>query len=95
MNLEFDGPIWYWKGPAPHHFVTVPDEEAALIEEVASAVTYGWGCIPVAGEIGDTAFTTSLFPKDGGYIVPVKAAVRRAEGVGQGDTVAVRLSIDV
>jgi hypothetical protein len=95
MDLEFDGPIWFWKGPAPHHFVTVPDEESTIIEEVAHAVTYGWGCIPVAGEIGGTAFTTSLFPKDGGYIVPVKAAVRRAEGVGEGDHVRVRLSIDV
>jgi hypothetical protein len=95
MDLEFDGPIWFWKGPAPHHFVTVPDEESTIIEEVARAVTYGWGCIPVAGEIGGTAFTTSLFPKDGGYIVPVKAAVRRAEGVGEGDHVRVRLSIDV
>ena len=95
MDLEFAGPIWYWKGPAPHHFVTVPDEESALIDEVAHIVTYGWGCIPVSGEIGDTAFTTSLFPKDGGYIVPVKVAVRRAEGVGEGDEVAVRLRIDV
>jgi hypothetical protein len=95
MNLEFAGPIWFWKGPAPHHFVTVPDEESGAIEEVATAVTYGWGCIPVTGEIGETPFTTSLFPKDGGYIVPVKAAVRRAEGVAEGDVVTVRLVIDV
>jgi hypothetical protein len=95
MNLEFSGPIWFWRGPAPHHFVTVPDEEAAAIEEVSAAVTYGWGCIPVSGEIGETPFTTSLFPKDGGYIVPVKAAVRRAEGVAEGDTVKVRLVVDV
>jgi Domain of unknown function (DUF1905) len=95
VNLEFDGPIWYWRGPAPHHFVTVPEEESAVIEEIAHAVTYGWGCIPVAGEIGGTAFTTSLFPKDGGYIVPVKAAVRRAEGVAEGDHVTVRLTIEV
>ena len=95
MNLEFAGPIWFWKGPAPHHFVTVPDGEAAVIGDVAAAVTYGWGCIPVSVEIGDTTFTTSLFPKDGGYIVPVKAAVRKAEGVAEGDVVNVRLAIDV
>jgi hypothetical protein len=95
MNLEFTGRIWFWKGPAPHHFVTVPDEEAAAIEEVSTAVTYGWGCIPVSGEVGGTPFTTSLFPKDGGYIVPLKAAVRRAEGLGEGDTVTIRLNVDV
>jgi uncharacterized protein DUF1905 len=95
VNLEFAGPIWYWKGPAPHHFVTVPEEESSVIEEIATAVTYGWGCIPVAGEIGATPFTTSLFPKDGGYIVPIKAAVRRAEGLCEGDVVTVRLAIDV
>ncbi|HSS68989.1 MAG TPA: DUF1905 domain-containing protein [Nocardioidaceae bacterium] len=95
MNLEFSGPIWYWRGPAPHHFVTVPEGESAVIGDIAAAVTYGWGCIPVTGEIGETPFTTSLFPKDGGYIVPVKADVRRAEGVGEGDRVSVRLTIDV
>ena len=95
MDLEFTGPIWYWRGPAPHHFVTVPEGDAAVIADVAAAVTYGWGCIPVGVEIGDSAFTTSLFPKDGGYIVPVKAAVRRDEGLGEGDVVTVRLAIDV
>jgi hypothetical protein len=95
MDLEFEGPIWFWKGPAPHHFVTVPEGDSAVIGDIAAAVTYGWGCIPVSVEIGDTTFTTSLFPKDGGYIVPVKASVRRAERIGEGDVVSVRLAIDV
>jgi hypothetical protein len=27
MNVEFSGELWFWKGPAPWHFVTVPEEE--------------------------------------------------------------------
>jgi len=93
MDLQFTGEVWFWRGPAPFHFVTIPDEESAEIEEIASDVTYGWGCIPVTGRIGRTTFTTSLFPKDGGYIVPIKVAVRRAERIELGDTVDVRLTV--
>ena len=94
MDLEFTGEIWFWRGPAPHHFVTVPEDECEEIAQVAAFVTYGWGCIPVSGQVGDTRFTTSLFPKDGGYIVPLKAKVRRDEGLDVGDTVAVRLTVE-
>jgi hypothetical protein len=50
--------------------------------------------IPVSAQIGATRWTTSLFPKDGGYLVPVKAAVRQSEGLVVGDTVLVRLTVD-
>jgi hypothetical protein len=94
MHLEFSGELWFWKGPAPWHFVTVPDEECAEIAAAAPFVTYGWGCIPVRGHIGETEFQTSLIPKDGGYLVPVKTAVRRAEALELGDVVPVRIVID-
>jgi hypothetical protein len=58
-------------------------------------VTYGWGMIPVAVRIGDTEWTTSLWPKDGGYIVPLKAATRKVEDIEVGDVVEVRLTVDV
>jgi hypothetical protein len=93
--LEFSGEIVHWRGPAPFFFVPVPDEESGAIESIASAVTYGWGCIPVKARIGTTDFTTSLFPKEGGYMVPVKVAVRRKEGVELGDPVSVRLELDI
>lgn len=95
MQLEFSGEIFYWRGPAPYHYVAVPEDEATEIEEVSAQVSYGWGVIPVAVRVGETDFTTSLFPKDGGYLVPVKDAVRRAEGLDLGDTVELRLTIDV
>jgi hypothetical protein len=94
LQVEVRGDIWYWRGPAPFHFVTVPDEESAHLRSVAKGVTYGWGMIPVRARIGATEWTTSLFPKDGRYVVPVKDAVRRAEEVDQGDRVVVRLTVD-
>jgi len=93
MELEFDGVVWFWRGPAPWHFVTVPLEQCEAIAEVANAVTYGWGMVPVVVRIGKTEWTTSLWPKDDGYIVPIKTAVRRAEGVELDDVVALRLVI--
>lgn len=95
MELEFSGELWFWRGPAPWHFVTVPDEDCELLQATSSAVTYGWGMIPVGARIGATDWTTSLWPKDGRYIVPVKTVVRRAEGLDVGDVVTVRLVVDV
>jgi hypothetical protein len=95
MELEFDGEIIHWRGPSPFHFVTVPDEPSAALESVKSLVTYGWGAIPVQARIGDTDFTTSLFPKGELYLVPVKDAVRRAEQLSVGDVVTVELRLDV
>ena len=92
-ELSFSGEIWYWRGPSPFHFVTVPAPQAAEIRDVAREVTYGWGMIPVDVRIGGTQFQTSLWPKDGGYIVPIKDVVRRTEEVDDGDVVDVRMTI--
>ena len=93
MDLDFTGEIWHWRGPSPYYFVTVPDEECLHLHAVSTIVTYGWGMIPVRARIGGTEWRTSLFPKDGLYVVPVKDAVRLAEDLDEGDTVTVRLTI--
>jgi hypothetical protein len=93
LQLTFAGEIWHWRGPSPFYFVTVPEDESAELHAVANMVTYGWGVIPVTATMGDTTWTTSLFPKDGGYLVPIKAAVRNAEKVELGDTVAIVLDV--
>lgn len=93
MELRFQGDVWEWRGPAPFHFVTVPPAEAELIADLAPAVTYGWGMIPATVRIGGTAIATSLWPKDGGYVVPLKAALRAPEGVGLGDEVELVLTL--
>jgi len=95
VELEFSGEIWQWRGPAPYYFVTVPEEESLELQAVSTAVTYGWGMIPVEVSVGDTSWTTALWPKDGRYVVPLKDWVRRAEGLELGDVVEVRLTVDV
>jgi len=93
MNIEFDGKIIFWRGPAPWFFVAVPEEQSEDLKAISSFVTYGWGVIPVRVRIGNTEFQTSLFPKDGRYLVPIKASVRKAEKLEEGDTVTVRLEV--
>ena len=93
MNLKFDGKIWHWRGPAPYYFVTVPAEESSDLKAISGAVTYGWGVIPVRARIGQTEFQTSLFPKAGAYLVPLKDRVRQAENLREGDTVTIQLEV--
>jgi hypothetical protein len=93
MDIEFTGEIWFWKGPAPWFFVTVPADESRDIKAISNAVTYGWGVIPAHVQIGKTEYRTSLFPKEDRYLVPIKASVRKAEHLEEGDTVTVRLEI--
>lgn len=93
MNIEFEGEIWFWQGPAPWFFVTVPEKQCEELYTLSGTVTYGWGMIPATVQIGKTTWTTSLFPKDGRYIVPIKASVRKAENLEEGDTVSVRLEV--
>ncbi|MFD1541074.1 DUF1905 domain-containing protein [Nonomuraea guangzhouensis] len=68
MNVEFSGLMWFWRGPAPWHFITVPEEECGELAATSAFVTYGWGMIPVTARIGETGWQTSLFPKGGRYI---------------------------
>ena len=93
MNFEFSGKIFIWKGPAPWFFVAVPAKESHDINSIAGLVTYGWGVIPVHVRIGKTKWKTSLFPKNGRYLVPIKASVRTAEKLEKGDKVTVRLEV--
>jgi hypothetical protein len=93
MALEFSGTIWYWAGPAPWFFVSVPEEQCVALKAASRLVTYGWGMIPVRVQIGETTWKTSLFPKDDRYILPIKASVRKAETLAEGDLVTVNLEV--
>lgn len=93
LTRRFRGELWYWRGPSPYHFITVPPDAAAAIKAVAAEVTYGWGMIPARVRIGGSTWETALWPKNGGYIVPIKDAYRAAEGLTLGDIVEVELVV--
>ena len=93
MIIDFKGKIFYWRGPAPFLFVAVPEKQSQDIKSVSGLVTYGWGVIPVRAQIGETEWKTSLFPKDGRYLVPIKMSVQKAENVTVDDNVSIRLEI--
>lgn len=93
MDVTFTGPVWYWRGPAPYYFVTVPAEASQRLKAVAGLVSYGWGVIPVSAQVGQTRWSTSLIPKDGLYLLPLKDSVRAAERLNLEDVIAVQLSV--
>lgn len=93
MKIEFHGEIWYWRGPSPFYFVTVPDPQCEALRAISSYVTYGWGMIPVKARIGQTEWKTSLFPKDGRYLVPLKDRIRKLEQLEEGQEVRVELEV--
>jgi hypothetical protein len=92
-EVTFGGEIIEWRGPSPYYFVPLPDDAAEEVRDVAAMATYGWGVIPVEASIGDVTFETSLFPKDGGYLLPIKDAVRTPTGLTVGDHVVVHVAI--
>ena len=93
MEFSFKAEIWEWRGPAPFYFLSVPEDQADEIREAARVVSYGWGMIPIKAEIGGIAFTTSMFAKNGTYVVPVKNVVRVPLKLQVGDSVEVRFEL--
>jgi Domain of unknown function (DUF1905) len=93
MEFRFAGRVVEWRGPAPYYYLPVPDEESADIREIAAMATYGWGVIPVVARLGNVDFETSLFPKDGGYLLPLKDAVRKPQQITVGDEITVEMTI--
>ena len=91
MEIKIRGELVHWRGPAPFHFVPIPAAQSAKIKVLAPRLTYGWGVIPVTCTIGATTFSTSLFPKSGLYLVPIKNAVRSAEDLELGQRVTMVL----
>ncbi|HEY7931216.1 MAG TPA: DUF1905 domain-containing protein [Acidimicrobiales bacterium] len=90
---EFRGTILFWRGPSPYYFVSIPEHESTQIADIAKSVTYGWGVIPVEVTLGTTTWQTSLIPKDGVYLVPLKVAVRTAEHLQVDDVIKVRVRV--
>lgn len=88
--LILNGKIWKYQSTAAWYFLSSKKEQQ---EEIRShqKVRKGWGAIPVTVTIGESTWKTSLFPsKDGTYLLPIKASVRKAQGIGEGDRIEAR-----
>ncbi|MGB3338070.1 MAG: DUF1905 domain-containing protein [Devosia sp.] len=75
-EFTFDAEVIHWRGPAPFYFAVIPAEIGKQIAERSRAVSYGWGVIPVEAAINGVIFRTSLFPRNGTYLLPLKDKVR-------------------
>lgn len=93
LEFDFENEVVHWRGPAPFFFVPFPPEETGELAAVAAQLTYGWGCIPALVTLGASTWETSIFPKDGGFLVPLKKQYRLAEGVDLGDRVRLRVFV--
>lgn len=88
--------LWIWKGEVAGrwYFMTIPEEQSGEFRAEAFGNRRGFGSVRVQAQIGDVAWQTSVFPlKSGGYLLPVKAEVRKRAGIGAGDEVTVSLSL--
>lgn len=92
MTWRFEAEIVEWRGPAPYLFAPLPPELSDEVKEASRGLQY-WGQVPVLARVGATDFATAMWPRDGRYLLPVRAAVQRAEGVLLGGTVAVTLRL--
>jgi hypothetical protein len=93
MEYTFESIVIEWRGPSPFHFAQIPEDIAAEIKLAAPTLTYGWGVIPATVTVGSTSVTTSLIPRDGGYLVPLKDALRKPEAFVIGDVITVELKL--
>lgn len=93
LDIIFEGTVIEWRGPAPFYFVAISPEHLDEVSYAAREASYGWGCVPVGASIAGAAFATSLFPKDGGYLLPLKSAVRAQAGIATGDKIHVHMRI--
>lgn len=80
--------VWLYPGMAGWHFITLPKKQSAEITKLFGILKQGWGSLPVLVTVGKTSWKTSIFPdkKRGAYLLPLKAEVRKKEGIKVGDT---------
>ena len=96
MNaFEFTAGLWRYTGQVAWFFVTLPHEVADDIDEVTADNRRGFGSVRVEVTVGSTTWNTSIFPdtKSESFVLPVKKAVRLAEGLDEGADVAVHLTL--
>ena len=93
IEFRFDADVIHWRGPSPYFFAPIPAQHGAKIKQVAKFATYGWGVIPVEATIDGVGFRTSLVPREGTYLLPLKDDVRRKCNLTAGDSICAVIAI--
>jgi hypothetical protein len=93
LKFSFTGEVIEWRGPAPFFFVATPSQISEEIELYKRELTYGWGVIPAQVTIGSVTEKTSLIPRNGSYLVPLKNALRIPNALSLGDEVTLELEL--
>lgn len=92
MDFDFEGPVVEWRGPAPYYYVRIPVDVSDDVKFAAKGLEY-WGQVPVVARIDEVEFRTALFPKDGAYLLPLRAAVRRELGAEVDEVLTVEMDV--
>jgi hypothetical protein len=95
MEISFTSHMIEWRGPAPYYFIPVPMEQSAQIKSIASAITYGWGVVYTHATIGETTWKTTLMPKDGLYLLPIRKEFRLNLKLEENQDIKVQLAFDL
>lgn len=97
--IDVTAEVWIWRPAKPTaaawYFATIDPQAAVEIRYAAMGMTGGFGSIRVTVTVGTTRWQTSLFPhrESGGFLLPLKAEVRRREGIAAGDRIAAAIEL--
>lgn len=94
-SFRFSAPVWLYEGPASWYFVSLPEDCADEIADLADGQTRGFGSVRVSVRVGETSWTTSVFPDKARntYVLPIKKSVRTAENLADGTLAQIELGI--
>ncbi len=96
VEYVFEGELWLWEARRTDNwtFVSLPADISDEIRELSEGARNGFGSLRVLVRVGATTWRTSIFP-DGtrGYVLPVKKAVRKAEGLEAGAVATVNVEL--
>lgn len=97
IKIEFKAKVWRYPGAAGWHFVTLPKKQAKAIKSLFKEKTRPWGSLKVDVEVGETAWSTSIFAdtKRDSFLLPIKAPIRKKEGIAANKSINVKLSFEI
>jgi Domain of unknown function (DUF1905) len=94
-RYTFRSKVVVYAGLGAWRFISLPPQEGKEVKEKYGAHAKGWGSLKVSATIGKTTWETSIFPdkKSASYLLPLKASVRKAEGIQDGAVVTCTLFV--